>query len=298
MAGRVLVGTASWTDRTLLESGWYPNDATTAETRLSYYAERFPLVEVDATYYGLPSERNAVLWAERTPKEFTFDVKAFSLMTGHPTKVAALPKALRESAPEGARTVRPRDLPDAVVSEVWEQFRSALMPLHSAGKLGTILMQYPEWVLPGSRNRDEIAAAAGRLPDYRIAVEFRRRDWLEGEETERTLIFLRENGLVLVCLDMPQGFASSMPDVTEATADDIAILRLHGRNSTTWKKRGITAAERFNYLYEADELAVLSERAKRLSRQARTTHVVFNNCYRDKGVINAAQMARLFDDVS
>ena len=88
--GELLVGVSSWTDKTLLASGWYPSSVKTAEARLQYYEGRFPIVEVDSTYYGMPSERNAVLWAERTEPQFTFNVKAFSLMTGHP----AQPKAL------------------------------------------------------------------------------------------------------------------------------------------------------------------------------------------------------------
>ncbi|MCA1833991.1 MAG: DUF72 domain-containing protein [Actinomycetota bacterium] len=289
----ILVGTASWTDKTLLESGWYPSDAKTAEARLAYYAERFPLVEVDSTYYGLPSERNAVLWAERTPKNFTFNVKAFSLMTGHPTRIAALPKDVRDAAPEDAKTVRPGDLPASVVDHVWEIFRSALMPLHSAGKLGCILMQFPEWFLPKDSNRERILDAASRLPDYRIAVEFRRGDWLQGAEGERTIAFLTKHKLPLVCLDMPQGFASSVAPVTAVTARDLAILRLHGHNKETWKKRGITAAERFNYLYSQKELSGLVPRVRALEEKARETHVVFNNCYRDKGVINATQLSGL-----
>ncbi|MDX6222587.1 MAG: hypothetical protein QOD91_1641, partial [Frankiales bacterium] len=82
----IRVGTASWTDKTLLASGWYPEDATSPGDRLGFYAEQFPLVEVDATYYSPPNERNSQLWAERTPEGFVFNVKAFSLLTQHPTK--------------------------------------------------------------------------------------------------------------------------------------------------------------------------------------------------------------------
>src|SRR3954462_3436565 len=96
--GQVRVGTASWTDRTLIESGWYPPEADTPEKRLRYYARKFPLVEVDATYYALPAEQTARFWTERTPAGFTFNVKAFSLFTQHPTRVASLPADLREAA--------------------------------------------------------------------------------------------------------------------------------------------------------------------------------------------------------
>ncbi len=75
MGGRILVGSCSWADKTLIDSGWYPPAAAkSAEERLRYYAERFPIVEVDSTYYAIPHARNAELWVERTPDEFTFDV--------------------------------------------------------------------------------------------------------------------------------------------------------------------------------------------------------------------------------
>lgn len=288
--GRALVGTSSWTDRTLLESGWYPKEARTPEARLAHYASRFPLVEVDATYYALPSEANAARWAQRTPARFTFNVKAFSLMTGHPARVEALPKDLRGAA--GAkRRVYPRDLSAGVLDEIWAMFREALMPLHSAGKLGAILMQYPEWFVPGSRSREEILVAAGRLPDFRVAVEFRRGSWMDSpERAERTLSFLEENGLSYVCLDMPQGFDSSVPPVVAVTAP-LALVRFHGRNRATWKKPGLSAAQRFDYRYSPEELREWVPRIKGLEEQAREVHVLFNNCHRDKGVANAAEMA-------
>jgi uncharacterized protein YecE (DUF72 family) len=65
--GEVKVGTAGWTDPTLIASGWYPPEADTAEKRLRFYARQFPLVEVDSTYYALPAEQTAKAWTERTP---------------------------------------------------------------------------------------------------------------------------------------------------------------------------------------------------------------------------------------
>src|SRR6516225_6416604 len=116
--GQVRVGTASWTDRTLLASGWYPPEADTPEKRLRYYARQFPLVEVDSSYYALPARATAAMWAERTPAEFTFNVKAFSLFTQHPTRVAALPADLRPAAEEDAKDrVYLKDVDPAVAEE-------------------------------------------------------------------------------------------------------------------------------------------------------------------------------------
>ena len=138
--GDILVGTASWTDKTLLGSGWYPPTADSPHKRLAYYAGRFPLVEVDSTYYAPPNENTTQLWASRTPPGFTFNIKAFSLLTGHPTKPSALPKDLR---PERVtKNLYPKDVPDQVYEQIWSRFLSALDPLVEAGKLGVIQLQF------------------------------------------------------------------------------------------------------------------------------------------------------------
>ena len=151
---QILVGTASWTDKTLLASGWYPPEVDTPEKRLEYYASRFPLVEVDSTYYTPPNERNSELWAARTPAGFTFNIKAFSLFTGHPTRVSALYKDLRPDTDK--RNVYPKDLDAKVIDGVWERFLTSLQPLHEAAKLGAVLFQFPQWFPIGKRNKHYI----------------------------------------------------------------------------------------------------------------------------------------------
>ena len=131
------MGTAGWTDRSLIASGWYPADANNPEKRLRYYARQFPLVEVDATYYALPAEQTARAWAERTPDGFTFNIKAFSLFTQHPTPVRALPADLREAAGQaGKDRVYLKDVDPAVTEQAWDRFLAALEPLRAAGRGG------------------------------------------------------------------------------------------------------------------------------------------------------------------
>ena len=99
--GQILVGTASWADKSLLDSGlFYPKQAKSAEARLRHYATHFPLVEVDSSYYALPAPQVAQLWAERTPETFVFDVKAFRIFTQHQTLPNVLAKS--DSANAGA----------------------------------------------------------------------------------------------------------------------------------------------------------------------------------------------------
>ena len=296
--GEVLVGTCSWTDPTLIRSGrFYPAEAKSAEARLQFYASQFRLVEVDSTYYSMPREETAVLWAQRTGPDFVFDVKAFRLFTMHPTPLPVLPKDIRESLPSELQhkaNVYQRDLPEDITYELWARFERALLPLDSAGKLGIVLFQFPPWYLPGDEQYDYILSCKQKLPQYRIAVEFRHNSWLNEKNRERTFSFLRENNLPFVCVDEPQGFKSSIPPLAQTTSD-IALVRFHGRNRSTWEKQGITTAERFNYLYQENELREWVPRTKYLAEKTQQCHVLFNNCHEDKAVNNARQIKLMLD---
>jgi uncharacterized protein YecE (DUF72 family) len=298
-SGRVLVGISSWTEPTLIKRGnFYPKGVTSAEDRLKFYATQFPVVEVDSTYYFPPSERNAALWAERTPKDFTFNIKAYSLLTEHPTKLESLYKEIRESLPEEVtkkRNVYREKLPDEAVDEVWNRFRESLMPLHSAGKLGSVLFQFPQWFVIGRKSKDYILECKERLPDYLIAVEFRQKLWMEERNREETLAFLEEHDLPYVCVDMPQGFDSSIPPLAAATSKKLAVIRFHGRDPEIWEKKVQTAAERFRYDYKKEELEEWVSRIEALSSEAKETHVVMNNCYENYAVKSARQLADLLE---
>jgi uncharacterized protein YecE (DUF72 family) len=279
---------------------FYPTDARTAEERLHYYAETFPVVEVDATYYALPALRTSELWVARTPPDFTFNIKAYALMTGQPTETKRLPKSIREELPEALQKkprIYAKDLPDELRSEVWTMFRDGLQPLADRGQLGSILLQYPRWVFPSNENRAMIEDAVERLDGWRCAVEFRNGSWLNEKNAERTLRFLRDRNIAFVMVDEPQGFKSSVPPATAVTSPDLAIVRFHGRNAETWEKRGITPAERFRYLYDREELGEWVPRIRRAAEEARDVHVLMNNCYASYGTTNARELAALLADL-
>ncbi|MET8911979.1 DUF72 domain-containing protein [Micromonospora sp. NPDC004551] len=287
--GDIKVGTASWTDRTLLDSGWYPASADTPEKRLSYYARQFPLVEVDATYYSPPAERTARLWAERTPPGFTFNVKAFSMLTGHPTRVSALYKDLRPETEK--KNLYPDDLPPQAYEEVWTRFLSALDPLVEAGKLGAVLFQFPPWFTIRRDNKQYLIEVARRCAPLRPVFEFRHASWFDGDNAEETLGFLREHELPFVCVDMPQGHKSSVPPVLAATAD-LAVVRFHG-HSDKWTSKDIH--EKFGYDYSDRELRDWAPKLRELAGEAERTQVLMNNCYRDYAQRNATTLAGLLD---
>jgi uncharacterized protein YecE (DUF72 family) len=287
--GDILVGTASWTDKTLLASGWYPEEAKTPAERLAYYASQFPLVEVDATYYSPPAEQVARSWVERTPPGFTFNVKAFSLLTGHPTAPGKIYKDLRERLPEGKRNLYRKDVDPAVVDEVWERFLSALTPLAEAGKLGALLFQFPQWFPISRANKHYLLECKERCAPLPICVEFRNHTWMSEENRDETLDFLASYALPYVCVDMPQGYPSSVPPVVAATAK-LAVVRFHG-HSEKWDSRDIY--ERFGYEYSEAELVEWAPKLRRLGEQAEVTHVLMNNCRGNAAQVNARQLADL-----
>ncbi|WP_117214670.1 DUF72 domain-containing protein [Allorhizocola rhizosphaerae] len=287
--GKIRVGTASWTDKTLLASGWYPKEANDAESRLAYYAEQFPIVEVDSTYYAPPAEQTTTLWAQRTPPGFLFNIKAFSMLTGHPTKVSALYKDLRPETDK--QNIYPKDLDDQAYEEVWTRFLSALDPLVKAKKLGVLLFQFPPWFGIRRDNKQYLLEVKQRCAPLRVAIELRSSLWFEGSNQDETLELLRDNKLPFVCVDMPQGYKNSVPPVFEATSD-ISVVRLHG-HSDKWTSRDIH--EKFGYRYSTAELKKAAGKIRKLADQTRQTHVLMNNCYSDYAQRNAEELIELLD---
>jgi uncharacterized protein YecE (DUF72 family) len=291
--GEIRIGTASWTDRTLIDSGWYPPEANNPAKRLAFYARQFPLVEVDATYYALPAEQTAAAWAERTPAGFTFNIKAFSLFTQHPTRIAALPTDLREAVPDpGKGTVYLRQVDPAVTDQAWDRFLTALEPLQQARKLGAILFQFPQWFPISRASKHYILSCAARIAPRRPCIEFRNRTWMTPDNQQETLRFLADHDLPYVCVDMPQGYPTSIPPVAAVTSD-LAVVRLHG-HSDKWTSKDIH--ERFGYRYSESELREWTPRVRELAESAATTHVLFNNCYSDYAQVNARQLADLLGE--
>src|SRR5918995_4473863 len=272
----VRIGTASWTDPTMTAPGvFYPPDAGTAEDRLVYYANQFPMVEVDATYYALPARRTGELWLERTPPDFTFDIKAHALMTGQPSEVSRLPKDLREELPAeilDKKRVYARDLPTPIEDAIWARFLDGIEPLRSSGKLGAIFLQYPRWFFPSNESRDEIVKARERLGDTPFAVELRHASWFNEKNVDRTLRFLEKYEIPFVMVDAPPGTKSSVPPMTVVTSPKLAVVRFHGRRSETWEKAGIPVVERFRYLYDESELGEWVPRINETARQVPEGH--------------------------
>jgi uncharacterized protein YecE (DUF72 family) len=293
--GNILIGTSSWADKAFITSGFYPPDVKTPEDRLRHYAANFPLTEIDSSYHFLPIRRNLTLWTDSTPTGFIFDVKAFSLFTGHPTPPASFPRDLREEinvSNHNEHNLYFNKLPEKVVDAIWERFTGSIRFLASADKLGLIMFQFPPWFHPKPENFKYISQCKERLKPYPMAAEFRTSDWLNEEHRQETLDFLKQNEISLVCVDEPQDCKTCLPPLAEVTAP-IAAVRFHGRNRENWEKKDASAEEKFSYLYQEAELKEWAIKIREMAKNAQAVHVIFKNKRLDYPVQNARQMKAL-----
>jgi len=295
MTALIKTGTCAWADRLLVASGWYPPHVRSAKDKLSYYASQFPIVENDAGYWALLSRPQVTLWARRTPADFTMNMKAHALLTGHYTDPRRLPSDLRNALSPPLlekQKVYARDLGPDLMQEVRRRFYDALGPLHEMGKLGAVLFQFPVWFPISDENKERLVRIRHDFRPYRVAVEFRNATWMSENNRDETLEFLANADIAYTCVDEPQGFPSSVPPIVAATTD-LALVRLHGPNAARWNSGATTAAERFQYLYTQQELQAWVPKIMTLARQTREVHVLLNNCYIDYAVRNARDMANL-----
>jgi uncharacterized protein YecE (DUF72 family) len=295
----VRYGTCSWADRSLVREGqFYPRLTMKAAERLAFYASRLPLVEVTSTYYFPPTPDLARQWAERTPAGFTMDVRGWSLLSGNPTFPNSLWADMQDEVrPEtrDRRRLYPPHLSGDAMAECWERFRHALAPLHAAGRLGAIILQYPTWFSPKDETREELAAAVGRLAPYRVAVDLRSPKWLAGDTCETTLGWLEEHGLAFVCSDVPPEW--ERPRVVAATSE-LAVVRFHGRGHhhpahDDKDDGGESDVWPWPYRYSSTELAEWVGPVGQLAASATDVHLLWANCWRDDAVANALDLASL-----
>jgi uncharacterized protein YecE (DUF72 family) len=272
--GRILVGTASWSDPGFV-ARWYPKKLPASE-RLAWYAQHFELVEVNSTFYSAPEPRMIERWCAATPRNFTFDVKMHQLFSFHSTPVKLLPPDLQRRATTDAKgTVKPTP---ALQEALLEIFLRSIAIFRNAGKLGVLLLQLSPAFSPRKHHLQELESFLKLLAGYELAIEFRNRHWAVGGQLASTLSFLREHGVIFVNVDAPASdhFTVMPSDVNAVTNPRLAYLRLHGRDARAYVS-GRTVAARFDYDYSDKEIAEVAERSKKLAREARELHVIFNN---------------------
>jgi uncharacterized protein YecE (DUF72 family) len=287
MAGRIVVGTSSWADPGFVRE-WYP-PRLPAKERLPWYAKRFEAVELNSSFYAIP-DRNVVRgWVDATPDGFVFDVKVHRALSRHSAQLDSLPPDLRDDVRtnQRGRVLLTEELEDALARRLVEE----TAPLAEVGKLGAFLVQMTPAFSPGRHELRELDGLVSALRSRPVAVELRHRAWVSEKRIDGTLGWFTERGVAFVCVDAPPGqHVPIMPPIDATTRDDLAYVRIHGRNTDGYMN-GKTVAERFGWRYDDDELEEIGGRARALAETADEVHVMFNN-NRDDDAPTAAQRFR------
>lgn len=233
---------------------------------LPYYEKElgFNLVELNFTYYTIPTVNVMAGLAEKTSPDFEFVVKGYKGMT-HDLFDRRLEKK-----------------PDmSEIKEYYQLFYNSLDILRHNNKLAAVLLQFPVFFYPSSQNKDYILKSKEMLPEIPIVIEFRNSAWIKKE----TFKFLKDNNIAYCAVDEPR-LPRLVPFVNEVTSD-IAYIRFHGRNKN-WFNASIQ--ERYDYLYSKDELKEFIPKIKQMAKKVEKTLVFFNNCHAGSAAINAKML--------
>ncbi|MED1722986.1 DUF72 domain-containing protein [Brevibacillus parabrevis] len=262
------VGVCGWGDHdTLYGQGVRSGD------KLAVYASHFPIVEVDSSFYAILPQRNYESWVRDTPDRFGFIVKPHQAMTGHQ----------RGDAPVNRR-------------ELFQQFEESIQPLVEAGKLKSLLFQFPPWFDCTREHVQYVQACRQAMKAYPFAVEFRHQSWFEARFRERTLDFLHKIEAVHVLCDEPQAGQGSVPIVPAVTHSSLALVRFHGRNKSGWRDPGEGQKwrdVRYLYRYSEEELAEWLVHIRQIEQEADEVCILFNNNSGGDAAANAKQFSNM-----
>ncbi len=234
------------------------------------------MVEINSTFYSVPDPRMVERWCAATPDGFIFDVKLHQLFSFHSTAATLLPPDLQRRAQTDEKGKI--KLTPALTEAMVNLFLRSMSILHSAGKLGVLLLQLSPAFSTKKHRLDELEHLIDMLRDYQLAIEFRNRNWVIGDQLRETIDFLKRQRAIFVNVDAPpaEHFTIMPSNLNEITNPHLTYLRLHGRNARAYLT-GKTVAARFDYDYSDSEIAEIAERSKKLARTTRELHVIFNN---------------------
>lgn len=253
----VFIGTAGFSYGDW-KGNFYPEGIKPSQM-LVEYARRFPVVEINSSFYAIPAAKSIASMADRTPPHFTFTVKANRGMT-HETG----------------------EDPD-----VFSKFRHALRPLLDHGKLGCVLAQFPWGFKNNPKNRAYLEVLARNMEGLDTVVEFRNSEW----DSDETVELLEELGLGYCCVDEPRMKGLVSPRI--AVTSDTGYVRFHGRNYRAWWGREREAWERYDYLYSEEELREWRPKVESIAEKSDRVYVIFNNHYKGQAPTNA----RMFEEM-
>jgi uncharacterized protein YecE (DUF72 family) len=275
-SGGIRVGTSGWSypsGKGTWNGIFYPEQpsrrprGTPKFDELAFYAEHFDTVEVNSSFYRVPSIDMVRKWVDRTPRDFEFSLKLYQKFT-HPDMFAKATGA--DPSQLGRKDV--------------DEFRASMEPLVSAGKLGALLAQFPPSFKNDEESRGYLEWLLKAFREYPMAVELRHRSW--SEAAEETAGLLNEYNAALAQIDEPK-FKTSIRQTLLPNVRTFYYLRLHGRNAAQWWKHD-ASEDRYNYFYSAEELKPFAEAARAASREVKKAYLYANNHFSAKSVANAA----------
>ncbi|MBM3130726.1 MAG: DUF72 domain-containing protein [Chloroflexi bacterium] len=227
---------------------------------LTFYAKEFNALEINYTYYRMPTAKTLAGMARKVPDGFLFTLKT----------------------PQEMTHTRDAD------ASLFLQFIEALKPLAEQKKFGTVLAQFPSSFHNTRENADYLKHFREHLRDLPIVVEFRNAQWLN----DKTFAFLREHKTGFCCVDEPR-LKGLLPPIAEATSQ-VAYVRFHGRNAAKWWDHA-QAYERYDYTYSKAELEEWTPKIQKLNQLSETVFVFANNHYRAQGIDTARQLRLLLE---
>ena len=272
---RFRVGTSGWnypTGKGTWNGIFYPlpEDRERGFDELRFYAERFNTVEVNSTFYGQPRPNVTLGWVRRTPADFDFSIKLYQKFT-HP----------------GMATD-----PGPVTQADVDAFKGGIEPLAAAGRLGSLLAQFPPSFQRTPEAEDYLGWLLRTFSQYSMAVELRHRSW--SDDPAATLALLDAHAAAWVQIDEPK-FESSIRQDLRPNGGELFYVRLHGRNAAKWWEHEL-AEDRYNYLYAAAELAPIAQKARDARALVKKAYLYMNNHFSAQSVANAVTLRKMLDE--
>lgn len=262
----IQIGLTGWSDHPTLDAN--------SKHKLVDYAAHFPIVELDSSFYAIPSQERIVQWLNQTPDTFQFIAKAYGPLTQHARR-------FDESRP---------------LKQLFNLFKQQFQPMVDSGKLNCFLFQFPPYFTCVKENVSYLRKVRSLMGDVPLAVEFRHPSWFSPDLTPETLKFLTKYHFIHVVVDQPQTPHNSVPSIPEVTHSKQSFLRLHGRNYEGWLGEDDTKdwrKFRTLYNYSQEELVKLKETTLSLVQQAENVAVIFNNNSGGHAADNAKQFQHL-----
>ncbi len=266
----------------------YPADVPRSFDPLDYLADFFDTIEINASFYAPQPPRNYASWAKRVKKNprFKFTAKLWQKFTHGVAEYGRHDELAYADAAANRLKAQSSKLKKAWTDKDVREVVAGYKILCDEGRLGAILAKFPYSFQPSSFSLELLSHLAEDFSGWPVVVELRHGAWGTREHALR----LKQLGLGFCNIDQPIVGDSLGPSA--GVTSDVGYVRLHGRRYDKWFEERATVAERYDYLYSAEELEPWVKRVERIAQAegVREIYVVANNHFEGKGPANALMM--------